>query len=102
LLQAVQKEKEKYSNHISPEKLAADYLAKDKLEEEAKNRGMVSKEDYDKVVNEKNARPDVSKESWENDYSKRPKQTDLNKANRKVQDYENGLKTGLGLDDLSD
>jgi len=26
----------------------------------------------------------------------------LDEANKKVQDYENGLRTGLGIDDLSD
>ncbi|CAG8642991.1 12496_t:CDS:10, partial [Ambispora leptoticha] len=97
LTQAVQKEKDKYSNHISPEKLTTDYIAKDKLEEEAKKQGMVPKEDYDKVVREKNARPDITKADWENDYSKRPKQTDLDQANKIIQDYENDLKIKLGL-----
>ncbi|CAG8631045.1 5329_t:CDS:10 [Ambispora leptoticha] len=95
LTQAVQKEKDKYSTHISPEKLTTDYVAKDKLEEEAKKQGMVSKEDYDKIVREKNARPDITKADWNNDYSKRPKQTDLDQANKKIQDYENDLKIRL-------
>lgn len=87
--QEVQKEKEKYSNHISPEKLTTDYVAKNKLEEEARKlgmipkEGMVSKEDYDKVVGERDARPT---------------QTDLDTFKKMIQDYENGLKIGLGLD----
>jgi stress response protein YsnF len=63
---------------------------------------MVSKEDYDKIVREKNTRPNITKEDWENDYRQRPKQTDLDQANQKVRDYEEGLKIGLDSNDLSD
>ncbi|MCE8163692.1 MAG: hypothetical protein I3273_03750 [Candidatus Moeniiplasma glomeromycotorum] len=80
--QEVQKEKDKYLNHISPEKLVADYLAKDELEKEARNRGMVSKEEYDEVIKGRDARPDIKKEDWENDYSQRPTQEEYDKVEK--------------------
>jgi hypothetical protein len=50
LNKAVKEETDKYKNHIAP----------DELEQAAKKRGMFSKEEYDKVVGERDARPNIS------------------------------------------
>jgi len=50
LEEAVEQEKKKYEGYIAP----------DKLEEEAKKINMVSRGEYDKVVEERDARPNIS------------------------------------------
>lgn len=104
--EAVKNKGKEFENHIDPDdKAKLEKTAKDKL-------GMVSKTDHETLKNQLDARPNITKKEWD-DYSQRPKQTeldrvqaesdknkiDLGQANQKVQDYENGLKNKLGLDD---
>jgi len=85
--EAVENERKKYEKHIAP----------DKLEEEAEKKGMTSKEKYDKVVEERDARPEIEKEVWENDYSKRPEKAELDNIQAEL-DKIKGL-LGLGSTD---
>jgi len=60
LKKAVKNESDKYKDYINP----TDPGQKSKLEQAAKDAGFVTKEEYDKVVGERDARPNISLPDW--------------------------------------
>jgi len=92
---AVKNAKDEFKDYINPKNPAdkakveqaaidAGFISPNDLESKAKEKGMVSKAEYDKVKQERDNRPNVPLADWNNDWSKRPKQSVLDEIQNKI------------------